>query len=243
MKEATPAEHVPKLRIPRSTEGERISEEVFDRMAATGRYDGVIGNTQVTFRESPLVESVRHANRGTPLYFSATPASDLVSPGPISREKTGLGAAEQYFFVGPDVNPNFMKSAAFGGGGGASGIHVYTPGDIADVGSELTRVVEADGAVKYFKGGYEAERGIYKGSQIPPTEPLAAAGIHKGRLYGSASVNPPSATDRAVANVKSFLPGAKDRGRFQFKPADPDTVSKRLDDAADQGRLDETEAD
>ena len=239
VEEATPADHVAKLIIKQGPEGERISQEVIDQIATTGRYDGVIGNTHVKFRESPLVEGVRGANRDTPLFFHVTPAGDVVASGPISKAKPGMGAAEEHFFVSPDVNPHFMGGAAFGGGGTFPGIHVYTPKDVADVGSRLVPVREADGTIKYWRKGYEAEKGIPTGSQIPPTESLAAAGIQGGQLYGSASVKPTSALGRTKVNLETFLPGNKNRGKFQFKQADPAEVKKRLDDADDLARKDE----
>ena len=230
--EATPAEHIARLRIPRGPEGERISEEVFNQIASTGQYRGIIGESEVAFRDSPLVSAFRRANPDTDLYFSATPSGDIISAGPIARDKPDLGAAEQYFFVSQDVNPNFMESAAFGGGGSRPAIHVYTPEDIAAVGSDLTRVTEADGTIKYYRGGYELERGIPSGQQIPASEALSAAGSNRGRMFGSASVQAPTFAQRSRANIESFLPGASRRGQFQVRRAGQDAIEARLDDVA-----------
>ena len=235
---ATPARRVPHLTaVEKSAEGAAISGQIFDDIATTGQYHGVIGETQVDFTQGRLAEALRKANPDNPLYYSATPATDAIAAGPEALSKPKLPETEQYFFVSPgEVNANFMKSSAFGGGGSGGGsIHVYSARDVKAVGSDLLRVTDEHGNVKFYKGGYEAEKGIPSGQLIPPSEAAGrAGGTLTGRLFLGTEVNAPSVRLRTEANLKALadklFPGK--RGEFTFKRANQDVIEARLDDAA-----------
>ena len=235
---ATPARRVPHLTaVEKSAEGAEISGQIFDDIAMTGQYHGVIGETQVDFTQGRLAEALRKANPDNPLYYSATPATDAIAAGPEALSKPGLPETEQYFFLSPgEVNANFMKSSAFGGGGSGGGsIHVYSARDVKAVGSDLLRVTDEYGNVKFYKGGYEAEKGIPSGKLIPPSEAAGrAGGTLTGRLFLGTEVNAPSVRLRTEANLKALadkvFPGK--RGEFTFKGANQDVIEARLDAAA-----------
>ena len=235
---ATPARRVPHLTaVEKSAEGAEISGQIFDDIAMTGQYHGVIGETQVDFIQGRLAEALRKANPDNPLYYSATPATDAIAAGPEALSKPKLPETEQYFFLSPgEVNANFMKSSAFGGGGSGGGsIHVYSARDVKAVGSDLLRVTDEHGNVKFYKGGYEAEKGIPSGQLIPPSEAAGrAGGTLTGRLFLGTEVNAPSVRLRTEANLKALadklFPGK--RGEFTFKRANQDVIEARLDDAA-----------
>ncbi len=232
----TPAPRVPHLTVVRKgKQGEAISGDVFDQMALTGEYEGVIGQTAVSFKPGRMSEALHKANLDLPLYYSATPVGKIISTGPIAMDKPKLGPSEQYFFASPgDVNPNFMGGSAFGGSGSSPGIFAYSPLDAEAVGSQFERVMTAPDAVKFYSGGYEAERGIHSGEQIPPAERAAAAGVQGGQLYLGASVNPPSFSQRLQANVNAIMDAVRgeQRGRFVFQKATPEQLADRIE--ADQ---------
>ena len=232
----TPAPRVPHLTVVRQgQEGQAISGEVFDRMALTGEYEGVIGNTAVSFKPGRMSEALHKANPDLPLYYSATPVGKIISEGPIAMDKPDLGPSEQYFFASPgDVNPKFMGGSAFGGSGNTPGIFAYSPLDAEAVGSGFERVMSSPDTVKFYSGGYEAERGIHSGQQIPPAERAATAGVRGGQLYLGASVNPPSFSQRLQANVNAIMDTVRgeQRGQFVFRKATPEELADRIE--ADQ---------
>ena len=232
----TPAPRVPHLTVVRQgQEGQAISGEVFDRMALTGEYEGVIGNTAVSFKPGRMSEALHQANPDLPLYYSATPVGKIISEGPIAMDKPDLGPSEQYFFASPgDVNPKFMGGSAFGGSGNTPGIFAYSPLDAEAVGSGFERVMSSPDTVKFYSGGYEAERGIHSGQQIPPAERAATAGVRGGQLYLGASVNPPSFSQRLQANVNAIMDTVRgeQRGQFVFRKATPEELADRIE--ADQ---------
>ena len=232
----TPAPRVPHLTVVRQgKEGEAISGDVFDRMALTGEYEGVIGQTAVSFKPGRMSEALHQANPDLPLYFSATPVGKIISTGPIAMDKPKLGPSEQYFFASPgDVNPNFMGGSAFGGSGSSPGIFAYSPLDAAAVGSQFERVMSAPDSVKFYRHGYEAERGIHSGEQIPPAKRVATAGVLGGQLYLGAHVTPPSFSQRLQANVNAITDAVRgeQRGRFVFQKATPEQLADRIE--ADQ---------
>ena len=232
----TPAPRVPHLTVVRKgKQGEAISGDVFDQMALTGEYEGVIGQTAVSFKPGRMSEALHQANPDLPLYYSATPVGKIISTGPIAMDKPDLGPSEQYFFASPgDVNPKFMGGSAFGGSGNSPGIFAYSPLDAEAVGSQFERVMTSPDDVKFYSGGYEAERGIHSGEQIPPAERAAAAGVQGGRLYLGASVNPPSFSQRFQANVNAIVDAVRgeQRGRFVFQKATPEQLADRIE--ADQ---------
>ena len=232
----TPAPRVPHLTVVRQgQEGQAISGEVFDRMALTGEYEGVIGNTAVSFKPGRMSEALHKANPDLPLYYSATPVGKIISEGPIAMDKPDLGPSEQYFFASPgDVNPKFMGGSAFGGSGNTPGIFAYSDLDAEAVGSGFERVMSSPDTVKFYSGGYEAERGIHSGQQIPPAERAATAGVRGGQLYLGASVNPPSFSQRLQANVNAIMDTVRgeQRGQFVFRKATPEELADRIE--ADQ---------
>ena len=229
----TPAPRVPHLTVVRQgQEGQAISGEVFDRMALTGEYEGVIGNTAVSFKPGRMSEALHKANPDLPLYYSATPVGKIISEGPIAMDKPDLGPSEQYFFASPgDVNPKFMGGSAFGGSGNTPGIFAYSPLDAEAVGSGFERVMSAPDTVKFYSGGYEAERGIHSGQQIPPAERAATAGVRGGQLYLGASVNSPSFSQRLQANVNAIMDTVRgeQRGQFVFRKATPEELADRIE--------------
>ena len=229
----TPAPRVPHLTVVRQgQEGQAISGEVFDRMALTGEYEGVIGQTAVSFKPGRMSEALHQANPDLPLYYSATPVGKIISEGPIAMDKPDLGPSEQYFFASPgDVNPKFMGGSAFGGSGNTPGIFAYSPLDAEAVGSGFERVMSSPDTVKFYSGGYEAERGIHSGEQIPPAERAATAGVRGGQLYLGASVNPPSFSQRLQANVNAIMDTVRgeQRGQFVFRKATPEELADRIE--------------
>ena len=235
--QATPDVTVPKLVIANNAQAEAISGEAFDSIARTGQFQGQYGLTEISYTPTRFAEAMRAANpRDDRLLFSSTPRSDLVAPGPIAIDKPDLGAAEQYFFAEQgDVTSRFMGGSAFGGGGGAPppapGIHGFTDVDAEAVGSQFVRVTEADGTVKSYPRlrnpnlrSFEDEAGIASGTQIPPTQRVAAVGVPRGQLYLSESVIAPSFPQRSAANIRALgdevAPLGSHRGSFEFQTAE-----------------------
>ena len=221
MPQATAHGSIPKLLIPRSGSGEAISADVIESLARTGEYHGIIGGTEVTFTPSRLGQAYQAANEGTALYFSSTPMGKVVASGPEAIAKPGKGYAEQYFFLeAGDATDKFMGRAAFGATGQDPAIMVYAEAD-----GPITRVVEADGSVKYYRNGFEMGKGIRSRGQMPPTERVAAGGIRSGNIYESSSVVAPSFRQRLEANVKAIgdLFTAREAGKFSYNsPEDLD---------------------
>ena len=219
--QATAHGSIPKLLIPKSGSGEAISADVIESLARTGEYHGIIGGTEVTFTPSRLGQAYQAANEGTALYFSSTPMGKVVAAGPKAMAKPGKGYAEQYFFLeAGDATDKFMGRAAFGATGQDPAIMVYAEAD-----GPITRVVEADGSVKYYQNGFEMEKGIRSRGQIPPAERVAAGGIRSGNVYESSSVVAPSFRQRLEANVKAIgdLFTAREAGKFSYtSPGDLD---------------------
>ena len=221
---ATPARHVPHLMVPKGPEGLALRQGVFDQIARTGEFHGTFGKSNISFQPGRLSQALHQANPEASLLFSGTPVSNIISTGPEAIKKPGLGAAEQHFFVsGADVNPKFMVSAAFGGGGEKPGIHVFTQADAEAVGSSFVPVRQADGSVKYYKGGYEIEQGIPSGQIIPPSERFTGVGSPlTGGLYLGGSVQAPSTIQRQLANVKALADVGSHRGEFVVDKASPE---------------------
>ena len=232
---ATPAPRVPNLTIlRRGKEEAAIAGDIFDRMSLTGEYEGVIGQTAVSFKPGRMSEALHKANLDLPLYYSDTPVGKIISKGPIAMDKPKLGPGEQYFFASAgDVNPNFMGGAAFGGSGNSPGIFAYSPRDAEAVGSEFERVMASPDDVKFYHG-YEAERGIRSKRRIPPAIRVAGAGVPGGELLLGASVNPPSFSQGLHANVNAIADAVRgeQRGRFVFQKATPEQLADRIE--ADQ---------
>ena len=212
---------IPKLLIPRSGSGEAISADVIESLARTGEYHGIIGGTEVTYTPSRLGQAYQAANEGTALYFSSTPVGKVVAAGPEAMAKPGKGYAEQnYFLEAGDATDKFMGRAAFGATGQDPAILVYAEAD-----GPIQRVIEADGSVKYYRNGFEMEKGIRSKDQIPPAERVAAGGIRSGNIYESSSVVAPSFRQRLEANVKAIgdLFTAREAGKFSYaSPGDLD---------------------
>ena len=224
---ATSSKSIPKLLIPQSPEGEVISGRIFDEIARTGSYDGVIGDTRVHYTPSRFAEAMQAANPDVPLFMSATPVGNIIAAGPKSMRKPGLGAAEQHFFAAQgEATSKFMGTAAFGAGGGDPSIHVYAGSD-----GPWVRVLEDDGSVKWYKGGYESEKGIRAGDDIPPSERVSGVGIPGGDLYLSQSVLEPSFRQRLAANVGAIGDLAtfrRHRGEFIMEPLTPEGRAEML---------------
>ena len=219
--QATAHGSIPKLLIPKSGSSEAISADVIESLARTGEYHGIIGGTEVTFTPSRLGQPYQAANEGTALYFSSTPMGKVVAAGPKAMSKPGKGYAEQYFFLeAGDATDKFMGRAAFGATGQDPAIMVY-----AEAYGPITKVVEADGSVKYYRNGFEMEKGIRSRGQIPPAERVAAGGIRSRDIYESSSVVAPSFRKRLEANVKTIgdLFTAREAGKFSYaSPGDLD---------------------
>ena len=230
--QATPDVTVPRLILGKNDPAaEVISGEAFDSIARTGQFQGQYGLTEITYNPTRFSEAMRAANPGgNRLFFTSTPRSDLVAPGPIAMDKPDLGPAEQYFFVEQgDVTSRFMGGSAFGGGGSgapaAPGIHVYTDLDAEAVGSQFVRITEADGSVKSYPRlrnarSFENEAGIASSMRIPPTRRVAAIGIPHGQLHLGGHVNDPSFGQRTVANIRTLTdPDNAGRGQFHYSTA------------------------
>ena len=234
--QATPDVSVPRLLLAKDDPAaEAISGEVFKEIGATGRVEGLYGNTEFSYTPTPFGEVMHTANPDRVLHLTSTGRSDLVAPGPIAMDKPALGPAEQYFFVQEgDVTSRFMPGSAFNRTGGKSpGIHVYSDLDAAAVGSEFVRVVEADGAIKQWprRGSFEVERGIQSGENIPPSYRESTVGIPGGQLYLAEYVALPSYRQRVAANLKAIFDFKNSqRGKFQYRTA-PD-----IEDLSPAGR-------
>ena len=219
--QATAHGSIPKLLIPKSGSGEAISADVIESLARTGEYRGIISWTEVIYTPSRLGQAYQAANEGTSLYFTSTPVGKVVAAGPEAMSKPGKGYAEQYFFLeAGDATDKFMGRAAFGATEQDPAIMVYAEAD-----GPITRVVEADGSVKYYRNGFEMEKGIRSRGQMPPAERVAAGGIRSGDIYESSSVVAPSFRQRLEANVKAVgdLFTARETGKFSYtSPGDLD---------------------
>ena len=131
--QATPDVPVPRLLLSKDDPAaEAISGEVFKEIGATGRVEGLYGNTEFSYTPTPFGEVMHAANPDRVLHFSSTGHSDLVAPGPVAMAKPDKGPAEQYFFVQEgDVTSRLMPGSAFNRTGGESpGIHVYSDLDV-----------------------------------------------------------------------------------------------------------------
>ena len=234
--QATPDVPVPRLLLSKDDPAaEAISGEVFKEIGATGRVEGLYGNTEFSYTPTPFGEVMHAANPDSVLHLSSTGHSDLVALGPPAKAKPDKGPAEQYFFVQEgDVTSRFMPGSAFNRTGGKSpGIHVYSDLDAAAVGSEFVRVVEADGTIKQWprRGSFEVERGIQSGDNIPPSYRESTVGIPGGQLYLAEYVALPSYRQRVAANLKAIFDFKNSqRGKFQYR-----TVSD-LEDLSPAGR-------
>ena len=223
--QATPDVPVPRLLLSKDDPAaEAISGEVFKEIGATGRVEGLYGQTEFSYTPTPFGEVMHAANPDRVLHFTSTGHSDQLAPGPIAMAKPDLGPAEQYLFVEQgDVTSRFMPGSAFNRTrGGSPGIHVYSDRDVQAVGSEFVRVVEADGTVKQYPrlGIFEDELGIHSGQKIPPSYRESTVGIPGGQLYLAEYVDLPSYQQRVAANLKAIFDFKNSqRGRFQYRTA------------------------
>ena len=197
--QATAHGSIPKLKVSQGAAGEAISADVIEQLSRTGQYQEVIGSTAVKYNPSRFAEAYHAANPDKPLYFSNTPFAEAISEGPVVWEKHKGYAEDNFFVQAGDATDKFSLQTAAGVKGKDSGIFVYSGKD-----GLITRVVEADGTVKYYKGGYEIEGGIRSLEQIPASERVSAGGIVGGDIYADLDVEAPSFRQRWDANVQAI---------------------------------------
>ena len=212
---ATPAEGVPRLFTDKGPQQADIAHQVYQQIADTGSFKGIIDGQVVEFESGPMAEAFMEANPGRRLYYHASPNIQRLVDSPEVLPKAGMSQQEQYAFFSVEPVSKFELSAAYGGKGDAPGMLVTTSPDI-----ELGYVLDANGDIKYYKKGYEGEGGAPVWETLSDQEVRALASPH-GDVWATESVQEPEYWNRVVANLEglgeaiTFQRG----GGFNVRPA------------------------